>query len=255
MVQKCYQDMSLESPLPKGRQAMAESYEPETRERARSSFWMWAVVLCFIGALVAFGMTQTARSKLWQVFGLKPPDRQISSGEVVMGKVPAEKREHAVTLGLIPAEQTDEPALPLLDTEPQEAQSAEIEQPDRPTEHITHLQEEQSDFYGNLNVQEGAICRDIYRRRPLVSGTSFKASVGKLYCFTMVFGAQGPSEITHVWYFGNSQVAKVNLPVRSFGWRTYSSKTIRPQDIGDWHVDVLGPRGNVLWSAQFKITG
>jgi len=254
MVQKCYEDMSLESSLPKDRQAMAEPHEPETRERARSSFWMWAVALCFIGALVAFGMTQTGRTKLRHLFGLKPPERQISSGEVVVGKMPAEKGEHAEIGISAPADQTDEPVLPIVETEAREAQSAEIEQPARPTEDITPLQEEQSDFYANLSVQEGAICRDIYRRRPLVSGTSFKASVGKLYCFTTVVGAQSPNEITHVWYFGNSQVARVNLHVKSFSWRTYSSKTIRPQDIGDWHVDVLGPRGTVLWSVQFKIT-
>ena len=254
MVQKCYEDMSLESSLPKDRQAMAEPREPETRERARGSFWMWAAALCFIGALVAFGMTQTGRSNLRQLFGLKPPDRQISSGEVVIGKVPAEKGERVGTGGLAPAEQTDEHALPILETEPREAQSAEIEQPGRPTEDITPLQEEQTSFYADLSVQEGAICREIYRRRPLVSGTSFNASVGKLYCFTKIVGAQGPSEITHAWYFGNSQVARINLPVKSGNWRTYSSKAIRPQDIGDWHVDVLGPKGAVLWSVQFKIT-
>jgi hypothetical protein len=88
----------------------------------------------------------------------------------------------------------------------------------------------------------------------VVSGTSFKASVGKLYCFIKVVGAHTTSEITHLWYFGNSQVARVNSPVKSFRWRTYSSKTIRQQDIGDWHVDVLGPRGTVLWSVEFKIT-
>ena len=254
MVQKCYEDMSLESSLPKDRQALAEPYEPETRELARGSFWMWAVALCFIGALVAFGMTQTGRSKLWQLFGLKPPSQQISTGEVVVGKVPAEVGEHVETGVPAPVAQTDEHALPLVETEAQEAQSTEIQQPDEPTEQITPLQEEQSDFYADLSVQEGTICREIYGRRPLVSGTSFKASVGKLYCFTKIVGAQKPSEITHVWYFGNSQVARVNLPVKSFSWRTYSSKTIRPQDIGDWHVDVHGPRGNVLWSVAFEIT-
>ena len=254
MVQECYDDMSLKDSLPMGRQAMAEPHEPETRVRTRSSVWMWAVVLCFFGALVAFGMTQTGRSKLSKLFGLKPPSQQISSGEVVVGKVPADDGELEEIVISAPAEQTDEPALPILETEPQEAQSTEIEQPERPTEDITPLQEEQSEFSANLNVQEGAICREIYDRRPLVSGTSFTASVGKLYCFTKIAGAQGPSEITHVWYFGNTQMARVTLPVKSFDWRTYSSKTIRPQDIGDWHVDVLGPRGIVLWSVDFKIT-
>ena len=254
VVQKCYEDMSLESSLPTGRLAKPEPHEPETRERTRAGFWIWAVALCLVGALVAFGMTQTGQSKLWQLFGLKPPTRQISPGEVVVGKVPAEEEEHVETGVSAPAEQTDEYALAKVEAVAKEAESTEIQQPGEPTEHIAPLQEEQSDFYADLSVQEGAICREIYSRRPLVSGTSFKASVGKLYCFTKIVGARVSSEITHVWYFGNTQVARVNLPVKSFDWRTYSSKTMRPQDIGDWHVDVLGPRGTVLWSVEFKIT-
>jgi type II secretory pathway predicted ATPase ExeA len=254
MVQKCYEDMSLESSLPKDRQAIAGPHEPEKRELTRGSFWMWAVALCFIGALVAFAMTQTGRSRLWQLFGLKPPSQKISPSEVVVGKVPAEVGEHVETGVSAPADQTDEYALPTVETEAQGAQSTEIEEPGMPAEHIIPLREEQRGFYADLTVQEGAICRDVYSRRPVASGTNFKASVGKLYCFTKVVGAQTISEITHVWYFGNSQVAGVKLPVKSFSWRTYSSKTIRAQDIGDWHVDVLDPRGNVLWSVEFKIT-
>ena len=254
MVQKCYEDMSLDSSLPKDRQAKWAPHELETREQTRSSFWMWAVAMCFVGALVAFGMTQMGRSKLWQLFGFKAPSRQISPGEVVVGKVPAEEREHVETGVSAPGEQTDEHALAKVETEAQEAQPSAIERQGRPTERITPLQEKQSEFYADLSVQEGAICRQIYRRRPLVSGTSFKASVGKLYCFTKIVGAQSPSKITHVWYFGNTPVARVNLRVKSLSWRTYSSKEIRQQDIGDWHVDVLGPRGTVLWSVEFKVT-
>lgn len=105
-----------------------------------------------------------------------------------------------------------------------------------------------------LEVTAASICRDVVNRQPIGAGESFEASVGKLYCFTKITGAQNPIEITHVWYYGDTIRAKVTLSVRSFSWRTYSSKKIQAHEIGDWHVDVLGPNGEVLHTLQFKIT-
>lgn len=123
-----------------------------------------------------------------------------------------------------------------------------------PRVNLALLNEEQRYSSVDVIVQQGAICRAIYHKTPLVSGESFRASVGKLYCFTMIVGALRTVEITHVWYFGNRPVARIPLPVKSPIWRTYSAKTICAQDIGDWHVDVLGPQGNAIWSTPFKVT-
>ena len=48
-------------------------------------------------------------------------------------------------------------------------------------------------------------------------------------------------------------VARVNLAIKASSWRTYSSKRIQRHEIGDWHVDVLDPNGEVLKTLQFKI--
>ena len=106
----------------------------------------------------------------------------------------------------------------------------------------------------SLEVAVAAICRDVVDRQPVDVGDSFEASVGKLYCFTKIIGAQNPIGISHVWYFGDTERAKINLSVRSSSWRTHSSKKIQSHEIGDWHVDVLGPEGEVLRTLQFKIT-
>ena len=105
-----------------------------------------------------------------------------------------------------------------------------------------------------LEVAVAAICQDVVDREPVDAGVSFSASIGALYSFTKITGAQTPITITHVWYFRNTERARVNLPIKSYTWRTYSSKTIRPDDIGDWRVDVLGPEGEVLSTLHFKIT-
>jgi len=106
----------------------------------------------------------------------------------------------------------------------------------------------------SLEVAAGSICRDVVNRQPVDVGTSFEASVGKLYCLTKIIGAGDPTEITHVWYFGNTERARVSLAVNSASWRTHSSKIIQAHEIGAWHVDVLGPGGEVLQTYEFTIT-
>ena len=106
----------------------------------------------------------------------------------------------------------------------------------------------------SLEVAMGAICRDVINREPVDVGTSFEASVGKLYCLTKITGAVGPTEITHVWYFGNTERARVSLDVNAASWRTYSSKIIQAHEVGAWHVDVLGPADELLQAFDFTIT-
>ncbi|MEE9505183.1 MAG: hypothetical protein V3V90_08625, partial [Thermodesulfobacteriota bacterium] len=67
----------------------------------------------------------------------------------------------------------------------------------------------------SLEVAVAGICRDVVDRQPVDVGNSFEASVGKLCCFTKIIGAQNPIRISHVWYFGDTERAKINLSVRS----------------------------------------
>jgi hypothetical protein len=105
-----------------------------------------------------------------------------------------------------------------------------------------------------LAVTDEAICHNVVNLECLEAGTSFDSSVGTLTCFTRINGAQGATTITHVWYFGDEERARVQLDVRSSSWRTYSSKIILPNEIGEWHVDVLGPEGELLKKLQFQIS-
>ena len=105
-----------------------------------------------------------------------------------------------------------------------------------------------------LEITRASICRQVVEREPVDAGTSFEPPVEKLSCFTHVTGAQDPTEIYHIWYFGDIERAVVTLKVNSGSWRTYSSKIIQPHEIGDWRVDVLGPEGDMLKSVHFKIT-
>jgi len=116
---------------------------------------------------------------------------------------------------------------------------------------VTHaIEAEQAD---GLEVIRGAICRDVVDREPVDAGTHFAPSVDKLYCFTQITGAQGPTEVFHVWFFAETERARVSLSVNGAGWRTYSSKIIQSHEIGDWRVDVLDTEGKVLETLLFEI--
>jgi len=105
-----------------------------------------------------------------------------------------------------------------------------------------------------VEVSEAVICRDVVDREPIDVGDSFEVAVGKLYCFTKIVGAQEPIEIAHVWYYGDVERARVNLSVKAASWRTWTSKIIQAHEIGDWHVDIIGPDDEVLETVEFEIT-
>ena len=106
----------------------------------------------------------------------------------------------------------------------------------------------------DLQIEEAAVCTDVVDRQPVDSAASFPATVGKLYFFTRIVGAQDPVNIEHAWYFGDVERARVTLAVNGSNWRTFSSKVIQEHEIGAWRVEVLDSDGNTLETVQFEVT-
>jgi len=88
----------------------------------------------------------------------------------------------------------------------------------------------------NLDVETALICRDVVNRQPVDPGTSFPGTVEKLFCFSKIVGAKKPTAVTHVWYYGNTEMFRIKLPVKASSWRTFSQKTIWSHQNGVWHV-------------------
>ena len=105
----------------------------------------------------------------------------------------------------------------------------------------------------DLRVADGMITSAIENQMPVDKIESYRADFGKLYCFTRIVGAQGDTEITHVWYFQDDELARVTLPVRSSDWRTYSSKRFLPQWAGEWRVVVLDGEQNEIAAIPFLL--
>lgn len=104
-----------------------------------------------------------------------------------------------------------------------------------------------------LQVDKMVFCTAIEDRQPVGIDTVFKAKVERVYCYTKITGAVDTTAISHIWYFNEEEVAKVNLSVNAKTWRTWSSKKLLEIWIGKWRVDVVSSDGTVLKSKEFSI--
>lgn len=111
----------------------------------------------------------------------------------------------------------------------------------------------QAQELSDLAVEYGAVCEDVVDHETVAASTSFPAGIGKLYCLTKITGAKEQTRIAHIWYYGETERAKVELAVKSTNWRTYSSKLIQPHETGQWHVDVVDKEGRILETYRFDI--
>jgi hypothetical protein len=105
-----------------------------------------------------------------------------------------------------------------------------------------------------LTVSEASLCIDVVDLSCVGENDQFPVEAGKIYCFTRILGAQSPTTITHVWYYKDHEMARIPLAVNSPNWRTYSSKKILHAQIGEWHVDILGPENELLKEIVFNVT-
>ena len=105
-----------------------------------------------------------------------------------------------------------------------------------------------------LEVDVSAVCEDVVDLEPTGTSVSFPVTVGRLCCFTRILGANEPTTITHVWYYGMEERARVELIIKGSPWRTYSSKIIQAHEVGSWRVEILDPEGTVLKVMQFITT-
>jgi hypothetical protein len=102
-------------------------------------------------------------------------------------------------------------------------------------------------------VSDLKICEGIRSRTPIKVGSRFPKTVRGLYCFSEIRGAEEPTTISHLWYYKGRMMADVTLSVDYKRMRTWSSKNIQSDWIGEWKVYVVSSHGNVLASTQFTI--
>ncbi len=106
----------------------------------------------------------------------------------------------------------------------------------------------------NLKVLRAGICLTIKDRMPVGIGTSFTASVRRVYVWNQIGAKQIPSQIRHIYYFKGNKISDVTLDVRSTHWRTWSFQSISNNRYrGEWRVDITSAGGKVLRRLFFEI--
>jgi len=100
-------------------------------------------------------------------------------------------------------------------------------------------------------VADAAVGTAIADRQLTGAAETFKADVGKLYCFSKIENA-ADSDVEHVWYKGDTEMGRVKLHVGGSPWRTHSSKNLGENPAGDWRCDVVQD-GKVIKSVAFKV--
>ena len=105
-----------------------------------------------------------------------------------------------------------------------------------------------------LVVKDIKICKSIYKRTPVGSDLIFTNNVDSLYCYTRIQNPGQKREVKHIWYFKDQMMTQVRYNVRKSNiYRSWTKKTILPNQIGDWRVDIQDNNGTIIGTKSFKI--
>jgi len=102
-----------------------------------------------------------------------------------------------------------------------------------------------------LSVEQMEFCAAVNDRVPVGSASTFPSDISRVYCFTRITGATDTLTVAHVWYYGDRELARVDLDVKSASWRTWSSKKMDSGWKGAWRVDVVYGDTTVVASKGF----
>jgi transcriptional regulator with XRE-family HTH domain len=94
---------------------------------------------------------------------------------------------------------------------------------------------------------------EIVQNRPKLIGVSSKFACNhqRVYFLTKI-QASSSGKLSHVWIWEGEEVKTIDMEVKAPAWSIYSYVTIRPQQTGQWKVEVRDG-STVLSSQTFKV--
>ena len=104
-----------------------------------------------------------------------------------------------------------------------------------------------------LKVLKSAFCEKVEEREPVGKSNEFPKDIGRVYFWTSIHGTESPVTIKHVWYYNEKKMLEVPLSIKYKRTRTWSYKTILPEWVGEWQVEVVDEDDSVLGKYFFKI--
>ena len=109
-------------------------------------------------------------------------------------------------------------------------------------------------FAQNVKVVDMKFAVAIQDKEPIGVSERFPPDIGKVYCWTKIQSDTVPTKIYHVWYYKGREMARVELGITYNTFRTWSSKNILPEWVGNWKVVVEDEKGNKVAEKSFEIT-
>ena len=91
---------------------------------------------------------------------------------------------------------------------------------EKPAEEAAQQAATEQKTSSDLTVESAAIAKNIENLTPLDSGTEFTKDTDRIYCFSKITGAQGETNVKHLWYHNGELSAEIELPVKSNSWRS-----------------------------------
>ena len=102
-------------------------------------------------------------------------------------------------------------------------------------------------------INRMVICGKIIGKEPVAIGETFSAVTEKIYCFLEAQEIEADTTVSFVWYFEDTEMARVALPLnKGMRWRTYSSKKLAGLK-GNWKVELHDYSGIVLNTVSFQV--
>lgn len=98
---------------------------------------------------------------------------------------------------------------------------------------------------------ELAIGTGVAERQLTGMAETFPASIGTLYCYMKITNA-ADAQVEHVWYKGDTEILRKPIKVGGSPWRTWSSRKVAADAVGDWRCDLVVD-GKTVQSAKFKV--
>lgn len=90
-------------------------------------------------------------------------------------------------------------------------------------------------------------------REPVGVAETFPTTTEKVYCFLEATEISKDTEISFVWFHGEKEMLKTNLPLQTGPrWRTFANKNVAGMK-GDWRVEIRDVNGNLVKDVKFMV--
>lgn len=101
-------------------------------------------------------------------------------------------------------------------------------------------------------VERATLTSGILDREPQDELDEVASDRGKVFYFTELRDMPGET-VLHRWEHRGEVVSEVRFEIGSARWRTWSSKDVDPERLGQWSVSAVGSDGRVLDTRVFTV--